>query len=146
MPAKFENLGISFQYPDNWTLDDSDAIAGGNAVTVYSPGGVFWTVAVHPRSADPLELADGVVTAMREEYKEIETDEIRETVLGRELVGYDLSFYYLDFVNSAQVRSLKTPTNTYTIFCQGEDREFERLRRVLQAMTISLLSGLKAEE
>ena len=28
MPAHFDRLGISFQYPDNWTLDDSDALFG----------------------------------------------------------------------------------------------------------------------
>ena len=26
MPARFDKLGISFQYPENWTLDDTDAV------------------------------------------------------------------------------------------------------------------------
>ena len=34
MPEKYEKLGISFQYPDNWTLDEEDALAGRNSVTV----------------------------------------------------------------------------------------------------------------
>jgi hypothetical protein len=140
--SKYDKLGISFQYPENWTLDDTDAVAGRNSVTVYSPGGAFWTVAVHPRSADPLELAQGVVAAMREEYKELEVEEVREVVQGREMIGYDLNFYYLDFTNSAEIRSLRTATGAFTVYCQGEDREFDRVRRVLQAMTVSLLSGL----
>ena len=57
MPATFEKLGISFQYPENWTLDEQDALAGRKSVTVYSPGGAFWTVAVHSKAADPAELA-----------------------------------------------------------------------------------------
>jgi hypothetical protein len=146
MPAKFERLGIAFQYPDNWTLDDTDAVAGRRSVTVYSPGGAFWTVAIHPRSADPVQLVQAVVATIREEYKEIEMDEARETVLGHELIGYDLSFYYLDFVNSAQVRGLRTATATYTVYYQGEDREFDRIQQVFQAMTVSLLKELKDKE
>ena len=41
MPARFDSLGISFQYPDNWTLDDSDARLGRKSVTVYGPEGPF---------------------------------------------------------------------------------------------------------
>ena len=57
MPAHFDSLGISFQYPDNWTLDDSDALLGRKSVTVYSPGGAFWSVAIHSGTADPAKLA-----------------------------------------------------------------------------------------
>jgi hypothetical protein len=143
MPLRFERLGISFQYPENWVLDDTDAVAGRDSVTVYSPGGAFWTVAVHPASADPAQLIKGVVAAMREEYEELEAEEAGEIVAGRELIGYDLNFYYLDFVNSAKIRSLQTRQTTYTFFCQGEDREFDRLQEVFRAITTSLLNGLK---
>ena len=39
MAAIFDKLGIRFQYPENWTLDESEALAGDQAVTVFSPGG-----------------------------------------------------------------------------------------------------------
>ena len=143
MPAKFEKLGISFQYPENWTLDEADALAGRQSVTVYSPGGAFWCVAMHPRSIDPLELAGTIVAAVREEYAEIEVKEVRETLAGHEMVGYDLNFYCLDFTNSAQVRSLRMGETTYGILCQAEDREFERVQAVFRAITSSLLSGLR---
>ena len=51
MPAEFNNLGISFQYPDNWTLDDSDARLGRTSVTVYGRGGAFWSMAIHAGAA-----------------------------------------------------------------------------------------------
>lgn len=142
MPRKFERLGISFQYPDNWTLDDQDAIAGRGSVTVYSPAGAFWTVSVHPRSADPGRLAKAAVDVMREEYDEIEAEEVRETVAAHEIVGYDLNFFYLDLTNTACVRSVRTKQTTYTIFYQAEDSEFSRVGRVFQAMTASLLASL----
>lgn len=143
MPAKFEKLGISFQYPDNWTLDEEDAPAGGKSVTIYSPGGAFWSVALHPGSADPAQLAKVAVDAMRQEYEELEAEQTRETLAGRELIGYDLNFYYLDLTNTARIRCLRTDQTTLTIFCQAEDREFDRVELVFQAITTSLLGGLK---
>jgi len=142
MPAQYDNLGICFQYPDNWTLDEEDALAGRNSVTVYSPGSAFWSVAIHPHSADPQKLARAAVKAMKQEYRELETEQTTETLAGRELSGYDLNFYYLDLTNTAQVRTLRTDRTVYTIFCQAEDREFDRLREVFQAITTSLLGRL----
>ena len=143
MPLKFEKLGISFQYPDNWTLDEEDALAGRRSVTVYSPGGAFWSVAAYPRSADPARLAKAAVEAMKQEYEGLEAEETREALAGRELIGYDLNFYYLDLINTAQIRCLRTQRTTYTVFCQAEDREFDRIELVFRAMTASLLGGLE---
>lgn len=142
MPAVFEKLGISFQYPDNWSLDEEDALAGRNSVTVYSPGGGFWSVSIHPHWADPAQLASAAVDAMREEYRELEVEETREEVAGRQMVGFDLSFYYLDLTNTARVRCLGGEQAAYSIFCQAEDREFRQIQMVFQAMTTSLLSGM----
>jgi hypothetical protein len=146
MPARFDKLGISFQYPDNWTLDDSDALLGRTSVTIYSPGGAFWTVAIHSGSVDPAKLAAAVLDAMKKEYPGLEIDETFEVVAGHDLIGYDVSFYYLDLINTALIRSLRVGGTSYTIFCQAEDREFDKLRLVFQAMTTSLLSELKDVE
>lgn len=142
MPATFNKLDISFQYPDNWTLDENDALAGRRAVTVYSPGGAFWSVSVHPRWADPSKLARAAVDAMKDEYKELEVEQARETIAGCEMTGFDLSFYYLDLISTACVRSVRTDQATYTVFCQAEDREFNRIQNVFLAMTTSLLNNL----
>jgi hypothetical protein len=143
MPARFDKLGISFQYPDNWTLDDSDALLGRKSVTVYSPGGAFWSVAIHSGSADPVKLATTALEAMKREYPGLEIDEVFEMVAGHDLIGYDLAFYYLDLINTALIRGLRVGQTCYTIFCQAEDREFDQLRMVFQAMTTSLVSSLK---
>ena len=144
MPARFDKLGISFLYPDNWTLDDSDAVLGRKAVTVYSPGGAFWSVAIHSGSSDPAKLAAAAVEALKKEYAWLEAEETQETIAGYELLGYDLAFYYLDLTNTALIRSLQVARAAYTIYCQAEDREFEQVKMVFQAMTTSLLTGLKA--
>lgn len=146
MPARFNSMGISFQYPDNWTLDDADAVLGRHTVTVYSPGGAFWSVAIHSGSTEPNKLVVAAVEAMKQEYEGLEAEMARETVAGHELLGYNLAFYCLDLTNTARIRGLRTAQSTYTIFCQAEDREFEQVESVFRAMTTSLLSELGTGE
>jgi hypothetical protein len=142
MPAEFNKLGISFQYPENWALDEEDALAGRRSVTVFSPGGAFWSISVHPRSTDPMSLAEAAVGAMKAEYEGLEVEVAQETVAGREMVGYDLNFYCLDLTNTASVRCIRTDRATYTVFCQAEDREFDKIHAVFRAMTTSFLNNL----
>jgi len=142
MPAEFKKPGIAFQYPENWTLDEEDTLPGRNAVTVYSPGGAFWSVSVHPKSAEPIQLAQATVEVMKDEYPELESRHTEEALAGRETTGYDLNFWCLDLTNTARVRCFQTDWASYAVFVQGEDREFERLERVFKAMTVSLMSSL----
>ena len=116
MPLTFDNLGITFQYPDNWQLDEAEVRAGQSAVTVFSPGGAFWSVAIFPVTADPARMALAALDAMKKEYEEVESEEACETIAGHELRGYDLSFFYLDLTNTATIRGTKIAGTTYTIF------------------------------
>jgi hypothetical protein len=143
MPARFEGLGLQFQYPENWTLDDSDALLGRKSVTIYSPGGAFWSVAVHFGSADPAKLSSAVVDTMRKEYAALESEAVSEIIAGHELSGYDLNFYYLDLTNTAQIRWLQLGHATYTIYCQADDKEFQQLQRVFEAISTSLIHELE---
>ncbi len=142
MPCQFSQFGVSFLYPDNWTLDKDDARAGKQSVTVFSPGGGFWSVSIYPRTADPVRLAKTVVRTMQSEYEDLESREAEETVAGHDLIGYDLNFFFMDYTNTASVRCIRTQAATYAIFCQAEDHEFDQIARVFLAMTTSLLNGM----
>ena len=146
MPAIFDNLGITFQYPDNWQLDEEEMRGGQSAVTVFSPGGAFWSVAVHTASAAPARMAQAALDAMRKEYDGLEAEPVNETVAGHELIGFDLNFFYLDLTNTAGIRSLRVDGTTYTIFFQAEDREYREIGQVFAAMTFSLLRGIGAKK
>ncbi|MBN2578655.1 MAG: hypothetical protein JXB10_06655 [Pirellulales bacterium] len=141
MPAKYQNGGIAFQYPENWTLED-DVLAGNRAVTVSSPGGGFWSAAVLSRLTDPYKLAASILETMKTEYEGLEVEEIQEHVAGQELSGYDLNFFFLDLTNTAHIRWTRCNDAVYAIFCQAEDREYEQIARVFQAMTVSLLTEI----
>ena len=141
MPAEFKKLGVTFQYPENWQLDEDQA-AGGHSVTVYSPGGAFWQIGIHPRSTDPARLANSALKAMQEEYEGVENEAVEEAVADCDLVGFNLNFFYLDLTNTALIRCLRGDRGTFSIFCQAEDREFRELERVFAAITYSFLTGL----
>jgi len=143
MPRQWRFEGVSFQYPDNWSLDEEPMTSGDRSVTVYTPGGGFWSLCIYPRSADPKQLARAALAAMQEEYEGLEAEEIQENISGRELIGYDLNFFYLDLTNTATVRCLQTDRATYAIFCQAEDREYDRVAEVFRAMTTSFVRSIR---
>jgi len=142
MPATFDRPGLSFQYPENWSLDEADIAAGRESVTVYTPGAGFWSVSRHPIATEPGQLAESAVDAMREEYGDVETYPIAEPLAGREAVGFDVNFHCLDLTNTARVRCLRTGGATYAFFWQAEDREFASLEAVFAAIAHSLLQQL----
>jgi hypothetical protein len=146
MAATFENLGISFQYPENWQLDEDEIRAGQSAVTVYSPGGAFWSVALHTAStAGPAKMAEAALDTMRKEYDDLDAEPVRETIAGHDLVGFDLNFFCLDLTNTACIRALRADHTTYTIFFQAEDREYSDISTVFAAMTLTLLQSIRKE-
>jgi hypothetical protein len=53
-----------------------------------------------------------------------------------------MNFYCLDLTNTAQVRTLETPHAIYLLFCQAEDREWDRVAPVFAAITTSFVTGL----
>jgi hypothetical protein len=141
MPAEFNKLGIRFQYPENWTLETDAAGSGRQTVSVYSPEGAFWTVMRHPANMDVTELAQTALVAMQNEYDELDSEPVQEEIDDVELSGYDLNFYCLDLTNTAWIRVASTKAATFLLICQAEDREFEEVSPVFQAMTASLLAG-----
>jgi hypothetical protein len=143
MPATFEKLGIRFQYPDNWTIDESEVLEGNNSVSVYSPDGAFWSIVLHGGGVSPKELASQALKVMKKEYEQLDAESIREVVAGRELTGYDLNFYCLDLTNTAWIRAFRTPSTAYLILCQADDREFAEVEGVFRAITASCLASLQ---
>ena len=103
------------------------------------PGRILLVDHDSPPGAAPEKLAATALKAMRQQYDDLDADEVSETVAGQELVGYDMNFYCLDLTNTAQVRSYDTPDGVYVIFCQADDREFAEIEEIFRAITTSLL-------
>ncbi|HZZ26846.1 MAG TPA: hypothetical protein VFE46_02470 [Pirellulales bacterium] len=141
MPAVFDKLGIRFQYPDNWKLEADDVSPGRQTISVYSPGGAFWTVMLHPPEVDPAELARTALVAMQKEYDELDSEPAREAIGATELIGFNLNFYCLDLTNTAWIRAGGNRSAMFLVICQAEDHEFEEVSAIFRAMTASLLAA-----
>ena len=143
---RFERIGLVFDYPDDWVVEcDADGGGGENpSVTLVTPGGGFWSVSRHGAEADARELADAVVAQMRLEYQDLDIEAASDTIGGHLLPGFDFNFYCLDLTNTASVRTLRSPGALHVVFCQAEDREWDRVSAVFAAMTTSLVRGLPA--
>jgi hypothetical protein len=138
----FDRFGLAFDYPDNWSVDISDSGGRHAAVTVQSPEGAFWSVSGHAPGGDASELAAAVLGQMTDEYRELDSEAAEDEVAAHRLLGYDMNFYCLDLTNTAHVRTLETPAAIYLLFCQAEDRDWDRLAPVFAAMTASFVAGL----
>jgi len=139
MPAVFHRHGIHFQYPENWTLETDEGAKGCRGASVYSSGGGFWAVTVHPREEDPRALAKAALETIKREYDELDSEPASEKIGAHELAGYDLNFYCLDLTNTAWIRGFRTAKSTLLVICQAEDREFDQVADVFRAITASLL-------
>jgi hypothetical protein len=146
MASVYEGQGIRFEYPESWQIDPSQSADEVHSVSVYSPGGAFWTVALHSVDVDPQSVLEAALTAMRETYQDLDAEPVQESIDEVELPGYDINFYCLDMTNTARARCLQTQRGTYLLFCQAEDREFAQIEQVFQAITQSLLSAITDEQ
>lgn len=141
MPAVFDKLGIRFLYPDNWTLDEQEAISGNSSVTLYSPGGAFWSIAVYGPEVEPSELAIEAMQTLKADYEGAEAEPASDEISGQTLKGYDLNFFYLDLTNTAVIRAFRWLGLTCLVLCQAEDREFAAAGPVFRAITTSLFTN-----
>lgn len=143
MPAACSALGIQFDYPDNWELEQFDDDAGGGAAVVSSPETAFWQISRHPAHTELEPLFDEALAALRSEYDHIEAFPASQNIDGREISGYDVNFYCLDLTNTCCLRAVQAEQATYLIIYQAEDRELAGLALVFEAMLTSLMRSLQ---
>lgn len=149
MTKRYDNLGLKFLYPETWNVTEEIGSTWPRSVTIQTPEGGFWMAQIH-NDADPHRLTLQVLKAMREEYKDVEADSVLEQkAFGFELVGFDLQFYCLDLLIGAAIRGTLLGPNrklTLIVMFQAEDREFERLQVVSDAMLTNLLQTFDDSE
>jgi hypothetical protein len=140
MIRTFDKHGLTFQYPENWKLEEETVDDGARSVSLFCPGGGFWSVTAYPADVEPAAASEQTLEAMRAEYPDLDVEAVSEDIAGRQLEGYEMSFVCLDMVNTAKVLCYGDSGATYVILCQAEDRDYEDLADVFAAVTTSLLS------
>ena len=145
MAAILEKFGLRVPYPENWVMEEGQDPHWPDSVTIQSTGSAFWSISVHEPSTDSNELLSTVLNAMREEYNEVEVEAVHEILGETDMYGFDLSFYCTGLVVQAQLRAFSAEGRKFLILCQGEDREFDRMSPVFEAMTRSVLDRRLAD-
>jgi hypothetical protein len=146
MPASFDQFGIRFEYPDNWSLEQSKDGDSNEQVVVSSPHTAFWQLSKHPAGTELEPLFDEALAALRSEYQEIEVEPQDEVMEGQLVTGFAVNFFYLDLTNTCWLRGIETPAANYLLVCQAEDREFAQVVLVFRAMLASVLRNLAAND
>jgi hypothetical protein len=117
----YEDHGVRFQYPSNWTVEatDEDDVS---TVDLQHPEGVaFVLVRIDESRSDPEETADLALEAMREEYPDLDASPVKESLGEHIVTGHDVEFFALDVPNAASIRSFRTPRRTVLVFGQWSD-------------------------
>jgi hypothetical protein len=110
----------------------------GWTVVIQSPETAFLLLTLREDSPDPQLLVDTALTALREDYEELEAEPCVDNLAGLPAIGHDIRFFSLDLTNTCWTRSAETTQGTILLMCQFNDLESEINQDVLRAMCSSL--------
>lgn len=137
MSVTFEEDGIRFAYPENWSLERSDEDEGWT-VTLQGPGTAFVLLSYRTDMPTAEDMADTALEALREDYPELESEEHIDTLAGQMAFGHDVRFFSLDMTNTAWLRTIYSGGGTLLVLCQSTDAELATSEPVLRAICASL--------
>ena len=141
MTTTYENHGLKFMYPENWTISDPSGDELPHQISVETPDGGLWAVSLFPVESETDELLKDAVAALEETYDEVEVSAAEDDFTPFQSQGVDAFFYCLDFVVSARVRVFSLPDQKLVVLYQAESREFDKQLDVFRAMTLSMLQS-----
>lgn len=134
--AEFCDGGIRFRYPETWTLEREDNDAGWT-VSVQSPGTAFLMVCLRQDTPATDEVADAALSALQDDYPELEYEPCIDSVAGQPAVGHVIRFFSLDLTNTCRTRSFYSSEGTVLVLWQVNDLELEQAEPVLKAICSS---------
>ncbi|MFQ5730814.1 MAG: hypothetical protein ACE5KM_02545 [Planctomycetaceae bacterium] len=137
MNELYDKHGIQFRYPADWELAEQ-ATENGVSVLVQSSETSFWSVFLDSDGPDPENMLDAALEAFRLEYSEVDDYPPESGFCHRGAVGRIVEFLCLDWVNTACLRAFRTSQFSVLVLYQATDREFQKTRSRLEAMTRSL--------
>jgi hypothetical protein len=146
MTITFDNLGLQFLYPENWTVtEQSQGELYSASVTLQSPGTACWTVHRYPSTCSPKQLIEELVEAMEREYPQLEEEPMVQELCGQETHGVRLYFYYLDLLVIWCLLPITIGGQVFLFESQAEDKEFDELEPVFMALSTSVLGNAQPE-
>ncbi|MDB4533451.1 hypothetical protein N9242_01165 [Vicingaceae bacterium] len=139
MTATYGKHGIQFLYPANWTLQENVTGQMPFGITLESPSGGLWILSVFAAGTDKDMLIRDTATTLETQYDCLELTRFEDAIEDYSVEGFDAFFYCLDLLVSAQIRVIATNEFTFVVLAQAENREYDKLVEVFNAVTVSLL-------
>lgn len=144
MPGTFEDFGLRFLYPDNWTIGGREEDTRCEGVTLDLPAGGFFSVTRYFDQSEPETLLSEIAGAMKIEYPEIETDPI--AVSDDDDFFIESRFYYLDLLVISRATAIEAGDDIVVVHAQAESREFDSGEKVFEAIIRSLRESIEGAE
>ncbi len=141
MVKQFDEDGVSFRYPDDWTLERDDTESGWTA-SLQSKETAFLVVTLDRAMPEPERMVKTTLEALKSEYPRLDADPAMDLLAGEMAVGHDIAFFSFDLPNTAWTRSLYSGAGTLLLYWQANDLELPATEPVLRAIT----GSLKVEE
>lgn len=133
----FNHGGVRFRYPEDWTADTEQADEGWT-VTLQSPETAFLLISLRQDTDDPAELAEQTLDALRQEYQELDVENVVESLAGVPAVGHDVEFLTLDTPVITWTRCLPGPDGVLLVLCQTSEYDRPKNEPILRAICASL--------
>ncbi len=145
MTATYDDA-IGFDYPDDWEVETT--VDGSRTTISLQPpaSSAFAFIALDSEGGDPRELIDEAIDAMRDQYPEIEVDPATETIAGRRAVGYNVEFFYLDVINTCEIRCFATLRHVVLIFGQWSELDRRGIADGLEMIRATIVEIDLADE
>lgn len=144
---RYKKHGVFFVYPSNWVLDDAESETADGSIQLTNSDGAFWLLKKYPLGTNPDDIAREVQEMMLSEYQDMEIEPFSKTMLDKHITGFEMTFFYLDLMNSAQILCFEQDGLMFAVFWQTgnqlivQPEEDAPTDRVLEAITLSLLRG-----
>lgn len=134
----YEDQGLRFEYPPGWVLEETENGAM-RTLAVQAPDGLgFAVIQTDDTRPDPEEIASAALEAMRDDYPDLDSRPVLESINDHAATGHDLEFLTLDMTNSASIRCFRTPRRTVLALGQwsdmGDAELSEQVRDVLRSI------------
>jgi hypothetical protein len=140
MFKEFSQDGLSFSYPEDWTLEREDTTAGWT-VTLQSPGTAFAVVSLDSdleRTTEEVALA--ALETLKQDYPKLEATAAVDTVAGELAIGHDIEFITLDATITCWTRCFYGMAGVVLVLCQVSGMDEADYEPALRAICASMRS------
>ena len=121
---QYHSDGIRFSYPSDWELREEQA-ENQTSIDLIGPATASCSVILLRDCPDAESAVEAAVDAFRDEYDDIDRQEIHEVIANRQTVGCDLDFIYFELCSAVSVRAFCAEYFTALLICQASSDDVD---------------------